>query len=83
MIDLSSLVTGSAAGVVQLESLAGLGVFVIGYALVCLCVVMSCREKGVKSYFEKVGEELVLNHLGRGLSAFVMMWCLVYALVDS
>lgn len=79
--DVMSLVLGTACGVLTLEAFTGAAFFVAattlvngGFYLVC------CGGNGSKFFLSPV-KEIFVDTLGSSVAGFVMMWCLVYALV--
>lgn len=79
--DITSLVYGCGAGILQLESLQGFGLFAISYISVALVFfVWFCRFQPGK-YFQSPIQEVLIDSLFRELAGFVMAWTFVYALL--
>lgn len=79
--DIMSLVLGVSAGVLTLESLWGFGVYVLGLTLTNAVFYIYVCQGQAGAFFHKPVQEVFVDGLLGNLAGFVMMWCLVYALV--
>lgn len=78
--DLSCLALGVAAGILTLELLRGFAFYLIGLVLINALFFIVCCEGNPTRFFKlplsSAGSAVLSN-----IPGFVMMWCLVYALV--
>ena len=81
--DVTSLVLGVVAGIMTLESLYGFAVYIIGILITNLAFYIICGEKQANKFFKKPIQEIFVNGLLNNTPGFIMLWCLVYALVKS
>lgn len=81
--DVASLALGVGSGILTLESLNGFLFYLIGITLTNLVFYIICGENRPGKYFKSPLQEVFLNGIFSNLSGFIMMWCLVYALVKS
>lgn len=88
--DVSDMVLGSACGILQLEGLYGLIFFVVGTILTGSLYQFEMTTFGRKGnekirlddYYQHPIKEIYLGELGRQFATFVMMWCLLGAIVS-
>ncbi|SCV03496.1 LAMI_0H08614g1_1 [Lachancea mirantina] len=79
--DITSLVFGCGAGILQLENLEGFGAFFGSYLAISLVfVVWYCGLKPGK-YYQSPIQEILVDSLFRELAGYVMAWTFVYALL--
>lgn len=72
--DATMLTAGVAAGILQLESFNGFGMFVLAYTIMNLTFIgWFCKLKP-SNYFESPVQQIWLNPLFRELAGFVMTW---------
>lgn len=81
--DISSLVLGVVAGILTLESFSGFLLYFLGFTVANGLFYSICGEGQPNKYFKKPIQEIFINGLHGNIPAFIMMWCLVYALVKS
>lgn len=81
--DVALLALGVAAGVLQLEGFRGFGLFVAGSLVVSSVVVGVVAGGAPGRYFESPLKDVVWGGLTTGVAGYVMMWCLMYALIDT
>lgn len=79
--DVMSLVLGTACGILALEAYLGAAFYVAASTLVNGAFYMVCCEGKGSRFFESPIKEIFVDTLGTSVAGFVMMWCLVYALV--
>ena len=79
--DVMSLVLGTACGILALEAYTGAAFFVATTTLVNAGFYMVCCEGKGSRFFQSPIKEIFIDTLGSSVAGFVMMWCLVYALV--
>ena len=83
MHDVASLALGVGSGILTLESLNGFIFYLVGITATNLLFYIICGESKPSKYFKSPIQEVFLNGIFSNLSGFIMMWCLVYALVKS
>lgn len=81
--DVASLALGVGSGILTLESLNGFIFYLVGITATNLLFYIICGESKPSKYFKSPIQEVFLNGIFSNLSGFIMMWCLVYALVKS
>ncbi|AET40963.1 Emc6p Ecym_7111 [Eremothecium cymbalariae DBVPG len=79
--DLTSLVFGCGAGILQLESQKGFGMFIASYIFVSLLFVVWICQLNPQKYFQNPVKDIFFNSLIRELAGFVMSWTFTYALL--
>lgn len=79
--DVMCLALGVAAGVLGLESLAGVALYLVGMTLANLSFYLLCCEGKPELFFASPIKEIFVEKLPTGVAGFVMMWCLTFALV--
>lgn len=78
--DVMCLCLGVCAGTLSLESLYGFMLFFAGMIITNIGFIVVCCEGPVQEYFRKPMKEVVFSGMPN-VAGYVMMWCLVYALV--
>lgn len=79
--DVTSLVFGCGAGILQLESSKGFILFFLSYIAIALSYIgLFCQFKPGK-YYQSPIQEIFVDSLFRELAGYVMTWTFVYALV--
>ncbi|EAZ63949.1 hypothetical protein PICST_52049 [Scheffersomyces stipitis CBS 6054] len=81
--DIASLVLGVGSGVLTLESAYGFIFYVVGITLTNLLFYLICCEGQPHKFFKKPVQEVFLDGVLTNVAGYIMMWCLVYALVKS
>ncbi|EGW35413.1 uncharacterized protein SPAPADRAFT_58629 [Spathaspora passalidarum NRRL Y-27907] len=81
--DITSLVLGIASGILTLESIHGFLLYVIGLTLANGLFYVICGEGKIDKYFKSPIQEVFVSGIVGNMPGFVMMWCLVYALVST
>lgn len=79
--DVMSLVLGVGAGVLTLESIWGFLMYTAGLTLTNVVFYIFVCEGRPSAYFRKPVQEIFVDGILSNLAGYVMMWCLVYALV--
>lgn len=79
--DIFSLVLGTACGILRLQSWYGFGFYFIGLTIVNLLFYIVCCEGQPHLFFKSPMKEIFMSPLFSNIAGFIMMWCLVYALV--
>lgn len=79
--DIASLVLGVGSGVLTLESLYGFAFYLVGFTLTNVVFYVVCCEGQPKRFFTNPLQQVFLDGIFGNVSGFIMMWCLVYALV--
>lgn len=79
--DVVSLTLGVVAGVLALESLHGFLFYVAGLTVVNTVFVAVACEGQVARFFPNSWYDVFVTGISTNLAGYVMMWCLVYALV--
>ncbi|ODV78407.1 uncharacterized protein CANTADRAFT_52832 [Suhomyces tanzawaensis NRRL Y-17324] len=80
--DISSLALGVGCGILALESLVGFGFYIVGTTLTNLLFIWICCGSEPSKFFVSPKRELLLEGVVENVPGFVMMWCLVYAIVS-
>lgn len=80
--DVMSLALGVGAGILGLESLYGFLFFLIGFSLSNLGFFIECCKGESELFFTNPIRQVFVDGIFSGLSGYVMMWCLTYALVN-
>lgn len=81
--DIACLALGTGAGILTLESYYGFGFYIVGITVVNAAFWTVCCEGRSHRYFTNPAHEIFLKGVVTDIPGFVMMWCLVYALVKS
>ncbi|ODV93860.1 hypothetical protein PACTADRAFT_51609 [Pachysolen tannophilus NRRL Y-2460] len=82
--DITSLAFGTIAGILKLESTYGFLFFLITNILLNLCFIFTIGGfKKVKNYYNNLIADIFIIDISRCISSFTMMWCLVFALIDT
>lgn len=81
--DRSVLVLGLGAGILTLESLYGFAFYFAGITFANAVFYLICCGKGPKQYFANPLLEIFVSGVVADIPGFVMMWCLLFALVKS
>ncbi|RLV96342.1 ER membrane protein complex subunit 6 [Spathaspora sp. JA1] len=81
--DITSLVLGIVSGILTLESLYGFLLYVVGLTLANGLFYVLCGDGKVERYFKSPVQEIFVSGVVGNIPGFVMMWCLVYALVST
>ncbi|CAH6722385.1 ER membrane protein complex subunit 6 [[Candida] jaroonii] len=79
--DVMCLSLGVGAGVLSLESLYGFLFYIVGMTLTNVGFIIVCCEGKPKEFYRNPLQQIFLDGLQGNIAGFVMMWCLVYALV--
>lgn len=79
--DIMSLALGMGAGILTLESLYGFSFYLIGISITNLIFYIACCEGKPEEYFRSPLHEIFIKGLTSNAAGYVMMWCLVFALV--
>lgn len=79
--DILALSLGAAAGIIGLESMWGFLFYILGITLGNIFFFLICSGTSSESYFQSPFKEVLLDGMLSSISGFVMVWCLVYALV--
>lgn len=82
--DITSLSLGVGAGILAPEPVHGFALYIVGYTLSNLAFYIICCQawKGKSLlFFKSPLQEVFLANALKNVPEFVMMWCLVYALV--
>lgn len=81
--DVASLVLGVVAGIITLESLNGFLFFFAGLSLTNAAFYLLCGQGKIQKFFQNPFQEIFVQGIAGNLPGYIMMWCLVYALVKS
>ncbi|CAI5759306.1 unnamed protein product [Candida verbasci] len=81
--DVASLVLGVASGIMSLESINGFVFYFIGITLTNLLFYIICTEQQPYKFFKNPLHEIFIKDLFNNISGYIMMWCLIYALVKT
>ena len=81
--DVMCLALGFSAGVLGLESHAGIALYVAGSVLITFSFDVVCCGRQPKLFFVSPVREIYVNTLWSGAAGFVIMWCLSYTLVNG
>lgn len=79
--DVMCLALGLGAGVLGLESLAGVGFYLVGFSLANLSFYLLCCEGKPEFFFLSPLKNIFLDPIPSGIAGYVMMWCLTFALM--
>lgn len=79
--DVMSLVLGAGAGVLTLESAWGFLMYLAGLTATNGVFYLYVCEGRAGGFFQQPLKEIFVDGMLSNLAGFVMMWCLVYALV--
>ncbi|AAS50215.1 AAL151Cp [Eremothecium gossypii ATCC 10895] len=80
--DITSLVFGCGAGILQLESLQGFIMFAVSYLSISAIFAMRLCKFEPSKYFQNPVQDIILTSLFRELAGFVMAWTFTYALLS-
>jgi len=81
--DVASLVLGVVAGITTLESLNGFLFFLGGLTLTNAAFYILCGQGNIHKFFQNPFQEVLILGIAGNIPGYIMMWCLVYALVKS
>ena len=81
--DISSLVLGIGCGILTLESIYGFLFYLVGFTVTNGIFYTICCEGNPKKFFNKPVQEIFFDGIFHNVSGFIMMWCLIYALVKA
>ncbi|KAK6454925.1 Rab5-interacting protein-domain-containing protein [Scheffersomyces xylosifermentans] len=81
--DIASLALGVGAGVLTLESAYGFIFYFVGLTVANFLFYSICCENQPKKFFVKPLQDVYLAGIFTNIAGYIMMWCLVYALVKS
>lgn len=81
--DILSLVLGIGSGILTLESISGFLFYIIGFTLTNLAFYTVCCQGQPKTFFKNPIKEIFIDGVFSNIAGYIMMWCLVYALVKS
>lgn len=81
--DVASLALGVGSGILTLESMNGFIFYLIGITVINLLFYIICGEGRPSKYFKNPLQEVFISGVFSNIPGFIMMWCLVYALVKS
>lgn len=79
--DIMALALGVGAGVLTLESVYGFLFYIIGFTITNLTFYQICCEGKAIEFFRKPLHEIFVDGIASNVAGFLMMWCLVFALV--
>lgn len=79
--DVMCLWLGVGAGILSLESIYGFLFYVVGMSLTNIGFILVCCEGAPKTFFRDPIKQVFLDGLLGNIAGYIMMWCLVYALV--
>lgn len=75
------LALGFAAGVLRLESLAGVMFYLVGFTVANFTFLLFCCEGKLRLFFKSPMKEIFVDKILAGVAGYLMMWCLISALV--
>ncbi|CAH2355190.1 ER membrane protein complex subunit 6 [[Candida] railenensis] len=82
--DVTSLALGVGAGILAPEPVYGFLFYVIGYTVSNIAFYITCCE-GLQGragqFYKSPVKEIFVDNLLHNIPEYIMMWCLVYALV--
>lgn len=81
--DVGALLFGSMAGILQLEAWFGFGLFVVSCIGTNLLFWLICAQGKARLYFESPINDIFVQGILRSFFGYLMMWCLVFALIDA
>ena len=81
--DVASLALGVGSGILTLESMNGFIFYLIGITVTNLLFYIICGEEQAIKIFQESFARGVYKWGFSNIPGFIMMWCLVYALVKS
>lgn len=81
--DVGALLFGSMAGILQLEAWFGFGFFVVSCIGTNLLFWLICAQGKARLYFESPINDIFVQGILRSFFGYLMMWCLVFALIDA
>ncbi|KAI5965755.1 uncharacterized protein KGF55_001118 [Candida pseudojiufengensis] len=81
--DVSSLVLGIVAGIMTLESIYGFLFFLIGNFVTNIVFYVICTQGNSHKFFRNPIQEIFIEGIPTDIAGYIMMWCLIYALVKS
>lgn len=79
--DVVSLALGVAAGILTLELVGGFVLYAIGFTLANTAFWAYCCGTKGEQFFQKPVNEIFVQGVASSVPGYVMMWCLVSALV--
>lgn len=79
--DVMSLTLGVGSGILMLETLQGFLFYLVGISITNVAFYIMCCEKSASRFFRSPFQEIFINGIVSNAAGYVMMWCLVYALV--
>lgn len=77
-----TLALGTGAGILTLESFQGFVTYFVGLTITNVVFYIVCCKGQADSFFESPIKEIFISSMPEYLPGFIMMWCLVYALVN-
>lgn len=79
--DMMCLWLGVGAGILSLESVHGFMFYILGMTIVNLGFIVVCCESHPYRFFRDPLKQIFVDGLQGNIAGYIMMWCLVYALV--
>lgn len=80
--DVSTLALGIGAGILGLESLYGVLFFITGFSLCNYAFFVMCCRSQPSVFFKNSTREIFLDGVVPAAPGYIMMWCLVHALIN-
>lgn len=77
-----TLALGTGAGILTFESFQGFVAYFVGLTITNMVFYTVCCKGQANSFFESPVKEIFISSMPENLPGFIMMWCLVYALVN-
>lgn len=79
--DSTTLALGIGAGILQLESFKGFGMFIVGYLSVAIIFVTWICGLQPGRYYQSPINDILIESFVRELTGYVMAWTFSYALI--
>ncbi|KAK6200131.1 Rab5-interacting protein-domain-containing protein [Scheffersomyces amazonensis] len=79
--DIASLVLGIGAGILTLESAYGFSFYLVGITITNGMFFAVCCQNQPDKFFTNPIRDIFFEGIFSNVPGFIMMWCLVYALV--
>ncbi|CAK7894096.1 ER membrane protein complex subunit 6 [[Candida] anglica] len=79
--DITSLSLGVGAGILAPGPLNGFLFYLVGYTLANAAFYTICCQGNGSKYFKSPIMEIFVGNILKNVPEYIMMWCLVYALV--